>query len=131
MRSNTTTESIQDGIENGNKSTVSAQLNKDLFVTSKIPKTILRRNVNTNKNKIQVQIRNYMRLSNPQKILELKYRMLHSGLNGNATTFDATNKQNNTNGYHMKVSLMQHLMHQWKNKHFARFRSKKMVCSKQ
>lgn len=71
MRSNTTTESIQDGIENGNKSTVSAQLNKDLFVTSKIPKTILRRNVNTNKNKIQVQIRNYMRLSNPQKIEDL------------------------------------------------------------
>lgn len=52
MRSNTTAESIQDGIENGNKSTVSVQLNKDLFVTSKIPKTILRRNVNTNKNKI-------------------------------------------------------------------------------
>lgn len=40
MRSNTTTESIQDGIENGNKSTVSAQLNKDLFVTSKIPNMI-------------------------------------------------------------------------------------------
>lgn len=37
MKSNTTVELIEDGIENGNK-TVFAQLKNDLAVTSKIPK---------------------------------------------------------------------------------------------
>lgn len=101
MKSNTTIKLIEDGIENGNK-TVFAQLKKDLAVTSKLPKTKLRRNANANKNKLH-KSSNYrlhaLVKSKRSLILKSKHRTQHSGLNGNVTTLDATNKQNTTNGY--------------------------------
>lgn len=113
MKSNTTVELIEDGIENGNK-TVFAQLKNNLAVTSKIPKKNSRRNINANKNRIIKRTNQQLHAlvkSKKSRILKSRHRMQHSGLNVNVTTLGAPNKQCKTSRTDMKVSLMQHLMY--------------------
>lgn len=101
MKFNTTVESIQDGIENGNESTAFAHLKKDQPITS-ILIFLSKRHVITNLKKIHKSSNQQQHVhvkSKKSPILESKGRLQRDGQNANVTKLNATNEQNTTNRY--------------------------------